>query len=338
MLLSFVVPVFNAEKYLDECIQSLLEQDIPSDEYEIICINDGSTDDSLKILRTYETQNSNVIVVDKENEGVSAARNAGLDAARGEYVWMVDADDFIQKNCLGGGIRPILKETNCDRLEIGVYAFYGSLSKDETVLYDNKSVSPNAQFYNSSIWNSVFRTEFLRENNLKFAPNVAYGEDTLFMTELNCYVPRKGKLDRALYFYRRNPDSVMAQRSQKARIRIFTSCQNAAIELLQLKRFYDEGINRTDIANAYMTMIWHGVNAICEMPHSERKAYVRSMREHRLFPCKRMDACTLTKSYTTSRTDWIGRMYDWIYVHLHTQSGFWLMCMWRDLEKIKRRR
>lgn len=101
MFLSFIVPVYNAEKYLNECISSLLQQDIPANDYEIICVNDGSTDGSLEILRTYENQYTNIVVIDKENGGVSAARNAGLDAACGDYVWMVDADDFIQKDCLG---------------------------------------------------------------------------------------------------------------------------------------------------------------------------------------------------------------------------------------------
>lgn len=100
MFLSFIVPVYNTEKYLAECLDSLLEQDIPYEEYEIICVNDGSTDGSLDILRRYAEAHSNVIVVDKENGGVASARNAGLDAACGDYIWFFDSDDIIHPNIL----------------------------------------------------------------------------------------------------------------------------------------------------------------------------------------------------------------------------------------------
>lgn len=101
MFLSIVVPVYNAEKYIANCLDSLLCQDIDISEYEIICINDGSTDNSLAILQEYAEKHGNIILIDKPNGGVAAGRNLGMEKAQGEYIWFVDADDWVARNCLG---------------------------------------------------------------------------------------------------------------------------------------------------------------------------------------------------------------------------------------------
>src|SRR5699024_7703741 len=99
--LSIIVPVYNTEKYIETCLESLLNQDIDKSMYEIICVNDGSTDGSLAILKEYAKQYDNVVLIDKENEGVSIARNIGLEKARGDYVWFIDADDWVARQCFG---------------------------------------------------------------------------------------------------------------------------------------------------------------------------------------------------------------------------------------------
>ena len=86
MFLSFIIPVYNAEQYLRECLESLLAQNLSHAEYEIICVNDGSTDASLKMLNEYTTEYCNIHLIDKKNEGVSEARNVGLEKAAGKYV------------------------------------------------------------------------------------------------------------------------------------------------------------------------------------------------------------------------------------------------------------
>ena len=115
MFLSMIIPVYNTEKYLAECLDSCLAQDFPYDDYEIICVNDGSKDGSLDILRSYEARYPNIIVIDQPNGGVSAARNAGLDAARGDYIWFIDADDFIQESVLAE-IKALTAEKSPERL------------------------------------------------------------------------------------------------------------------------------------------------------------------------------------------------------------------------------
>lgn len=100
-ILSIIVPVYNTEKYLETCLESLLNQDIEKSMYEVICVNDGSTDGSLAILQEYAKQYDNIILIDKENEGVSIARNVGMEKAQGDYVWFIDADDWVARQCFG---------------------------------------------------------------------------------------------------------------------------------------------------------------------------------------------------------------------------------------------
>lgn len=97
--LSIIIPVYNTEKYVGECLDSSVEQDILKNEYEIICIDDGSTDGSLNVLTEYSNKYENIHVYSQKNQGVSAARNAGISVASGKYVWFVDSDDYIAIDC-----------------------------------------------------------------------------------------------------------------------------------------------------------------------------------------------------------------------------------------------
>jgi len=100
MKISLIIPVFNVDQYLSRCLDSCIHQDLIPDEYEIIAVNDGSTDRSLTILREYEQKYSNIKVIDKPNGGLSSARNTGLSVAIGDYIWFIDSDDWIKENSL----------------------------------------------------------------------------------------------------------------------------------------------------------------------------------------------------------------------------------------------
>ena len=105
MLLSIILPVYNVEAYLGRCINSCLCQDLPKDNYEIIVVIDGSPDNSIEVARRFQSDNDNVKIVVRENGGLSAARNTGLEAASGDYVWFIDSDDYIEENILGDIVR-----------------------------------------------------------------------------------------------------------------------------------------------------------------------------------------------------------------------------------------
>jgi glycosyltransferase involved in cell wall biosynthesis len=98
--LSIIIPVYNVEKYIKKCLDSIFMQDAISSEYEVIVVDDGTPDNSMEVVENFAKYYPNLIIIHQENQGLSSARNSGLKVAQGEYVWFVDSDDWIEKNCL----------------------------------------------------------------------------------------------------------------------------------------------------------------------------------------------------------------------------------------------
>lgn len=137
MLLSIIVPVYNVEAYLNKCVGSLLDQDLSPDDYEIILVDDGSTDSSGKICDELADAHKNIRVIHRQNGGLSKARNTGIDTARGQYVQFVDADDYLNTNVLGAITRRMVLQ-NLDILRIN----YQNVNEDGKVFEPNKYSKP----------------------------------------------------------------------------------------------------------------------------------------------------------------------------------------------------
>lgn len=188
MKISLVLPIYNVEKFLPRCIESCLKQDVSSNDYEIILVVDGSPDKSIDIAKEYSAKNNNVITVERENGGLSAARNSGLKVARGEYVWFIDSDDYIKENVLGNILHKL--ETNdldclwikwvCvddnDKL-LPEYAPYRK-GEDETVMPGNKFAATNLSTYLHA-WSFIYKKSFLDERHLLFKEGMFF-EDCEF--------------------------------------------------------------------------------------------------------------------------------------------------------------
>lgn len=188
-LLSVVVPVYNAEKFIRMCLDSLVHQNLDSDQYEVICVNDGSTDSSLAILREYEQNYSNLRVIDKPNGGVSVARNLGLELAEGEYVWFVDADDWVARNCFG-----MIAQQLCTHQPSVLQMYYNYIKAQwrvdecaEKLLNLDEAVAsehgPVPMKYDGA-WSSVVKKSLLCRYEHKFVVNLHYGEDLMFIRDL----------------------------------------------------------------------------------------------------------------------------------------------------------
>ncbi len=117
MRLSIIVPLYNKEKFIERCLKSLLDQDIPYNEYEIIVVDDGSTDSGNSIVQTYCENHENIHLFSQQNQGVSAARNKGIEMAKGKYLHFLDSDDYVAPNVLNG----LLQLCNINKLEILVF-------------------------------------------------------------------------------------------------------------------------------------------------------------------------------------------------------------------------
>ena len=174
--ISVVVPVWNVEPYLRRCLDSILNQTMCN--IEIICVNDCSTDASLELLREYETKDTRVKVINfTENKGVSAARNAGIDAAIGEYVGFVDSDDYISTDFYEK-LYFRAKETNAEIVKTELFRV-GSKGTVTKSLFNERIRKNKINFY-CEFYSAIYKTSFLNENMLRFPENVLTFEDPVF--------------------------------------------------------------------------------------------------------------------------------------------------------------
>ncbi|RBR31351.1 glycosyltransferase family 2 protein [Enterococcus cecorum] len=171
-LVSVIVPVYNSEKYVERCILSILNQTYSS--IELILINDGSTDSSLNILDEYSRKDNRIILVNKENEGVSASRNLGIEIATGKYLMFIDNDDFVEPSYVETYVSEIEKYSA--DLIIGGYQRVNS----EKILFKDYPRDANwGKYVILSPWAKIYRTELIKNNDIKFL-DYPIGEDIYF--------------------------------------------------------------------------------------------------------------------------------------------------------------
>lgn len=176
MKLSIIIPVYNVEQYIEKCLLSCINQDIPNSDYEIIVVNDGSPDGSLAIAERIAERVHNIRIISQTNGGLSAARNKGLSLAKGEYIWFIDSDDWIEENCLS---RLLLLCKDIDLVGISYNIVKNNIKTKYTPQFARsgkelllKGAIDCAPFY-------IIRNDFLKSNNLLFLQGI-YHEDAEF--------------------------------------------------------------------------------------------------------------------------------------------------------------
>ncbi len=244
--ISVIIPIYNTEKYLDECIQSVLNQSKSFD--RIILINDGSTDNSLNICEVYAKRHTNIIIVSQTNKGQSIARNRGLEYVKSEYVMFLDSDDYLHTDT----VKKVLFHLQKDNLDILYFdsKIINELNKDKiTNFYDrvgraNEDVVSGVEYFVNCYPNAyvvqpcmaVFRTSFLFTNNLLF-PEYAIFEDTVFSFKAMLCGKRVKYVPEKLYVRRYRPESTMTKRmNYKDCMQLLIShreCWNHMIEIQQ---------------------------------------------------------------------------------------------------------
>ncbi len=212
--ISYVVAIYNVADYLDQCIQSLIDQD--EKDVEIILVNDGSTDNSLEICRRYEEKDDRIKVIDQENKGANSARNAGLDMAEGRWIHFIDGDDFVLKDVATSLDRYL--DSNADVLFFA-HSIYKSGSISDAPHYSRKFRISKAEFKEMvlsalnrigkykfnlnildpvSLWNKLYSREFLVKNHLRLderlpkLQDVTFNIDVFEKAERGLYIPSPG--------------------------------------------------------------------------------------------------------------------------------------------------
>lgn len=208
--ISIIIPVYNVEKYLHECLDSIINQTFK--DLEIICVDDGSTDKSSEILEEYEQKDKRFTVISQPNKGVSAARNRGMQQAKGKYIMFVDSDDYIASNACEL-IYNSAEEKRCDILLFPHYNFSASTCRDDgrlldlyITLKDNtttfKEYSDEFLLTPSETHSKLYKTDFLRKYNLHWETQIQYCEDRIFYINALIHAKAISILYKHLYYYR----------------------------------------------------------------------------------------------------------------------------------------
>lgn len=210
MKISIIIPAYNVEKYLDQCLGSCFRQDLNRDEYEVIVVNDGSKDKTLEIAEEWQKTHENIIIISQENKGLSEARNAGTSAASGEYLMYIDSDDWIRDDCLG----PIYRQCIYDKLDMlilyGARVINGKPYRIQS-FEGRKKVCTGRDLMRMKMYVfaqfAVYRRDFLETNSLRFHPGI-FHEDNEFTPRAYYHAERVGYTEDIIYYLRQTPGSI----------------------------------------------------------------------------------------------------------------------------------
>ena len=217
-MVSIIVPIYNAEQYLRRCVDSILNQEYT--DYELLLVNDGSTDASGDICEEYGDRDPRVIVIQKENTGVSDSRNRALDRARGKYLQFLDSDDWITPDATRLFVRAA-EEYGCDMVISDFYRVVGErLSpkgdiEEEGVLtreeFAAHMMENPADFYYGVLWNKLYRRDIVEEHKLRMDTNINWCEDFMFNLEYIRYAKVFYALHAPIYYYVKRKGSLASQ-------------------------------------------------------------------------------------------------------------------------------
>lgn len=214
-LISIIVPVYNTSSGVREAVGQILSQQF--NDFELILVDDGSSDDSLEVIREIEKADGRVRVFTKENGGPSSARNVGLEHARGDYIQFYDSDDGIANDSLSVVSRAIQKASSDLvvsgwRIDINkdgqVVEGYKTISPDEKIINSNmqaeilRSLGTNGVLYN--LWNKLFRADIIRDNSLRFREDLMLGEDLVFSLKYFSLIEKIDIIPDITYHYQTN--------------------------------------------------------------------------------------------------------------------------------------
>ncbi len=217
-LVSIVVSLYNDEPYLERTMSGIVNQTYAN--LEVVVIDDGSTDDGLAIVERYAAVDARIHVVSKPNTGVSSSRNMGLSRASGEWVYFADADDWMAHDAIERFVEVAVSRPDCDLVVSSFFRVHGMNAALKAGLaggvvsrerYLRWMRARPANLYYASLWNKFFRRSLIEEHGLRLNTSVSFGEDHIFILDYLHYVRRVGLVEKGLYYYVDNQDSLLHQ-------------------------------------------------------------------------------------------------------------------------------
>lgn len=216
MKVSIILSVYNKKKYLDKCISSILNQRYKN--FELIIVDDGSTDGSSDIIDEYAANDKRVVVLHKKNAGVSSARNDAIDMAAGDYIQFVDADDYVPKD----STEILITNMKKYKVDLVVANYYRVVKKyfskkgdiKTTKILDKISFSETmmknpANYYYGVLWNKLYKSSIIKKYNIKMKEDLKWCEDFVFNMEYIQHIKYVLAISKAVYYYVNNDDSLV---------------------------------------------------------------------------------------------------------------------------------
>lgn len=236
---SIIIPVFNTEKYLKKCLDSVLNQTLSS--IEVICINDCSEDNSLEILKEYSNKDKRLKLIDfKVNQGVSIARNKGVSESSGDYIGFIDSDDFVELDFYEKLYKKA-SETNADCAKGNIYTTKEDGSNPIlTDFYNqNNKIKENKAYFCYGFTSAIYKASLIKDNNINFPEKIIHFEDPYFSIMANIFMTTVEIVDSAKYYYvKRNSSACAKFKSQKTAL-AFKDSVKMIIDAINEKCFND---------------------------------------------------------------------------------------------------
>ena len=295
MELSIIVPIYNVEDYLEECLKSLYN--IKNIKLEIILVNDGSKDNSFKIMEKFkEIYPEKTVLINKENGGLSSARNAGMKAAVGEYISFIDSDDFIDVD----QFEKFFKEGQKDKLDVmvGNMRYYTPEKTGDSLfrsdIIKNSGIVNGIDFFwnlfqkpkcfREEVVDDIYKREFLVKNNIWFNENIVH-EDSEFTPLVYLKAEKVKYIDRAFYFYRQRTGSIMNKVSEKSIVSLESICEKFFIECKNLDSKKGKEVLSSLILSFYSVVVYKRYNGAGDWKrvHKRYKEVYRELKNNKGF-------------------------------------------------------
>lgn len=313
--LSIIIPAYNVAEYIQACIESCEAQDIKYSEYELIIVNDGSTDNTCQVIKSLQLRYPNIILINQSNQGQSVARNKGIEKAQGSYIWFVDSDDCITKNCIGSVLQ-FMEKNDLDAFNViscTESRFQPTFSKEFFPTNISKVVTgPDFIIGNQPItlapWGYIFKTAFWRRYNFSFIPNI-YHEDAQLLPIVISKCSKIAAVSKqiSLYSYTLRPGSTVNSRPDLKKIKGYAAIADThmkyanELEQLEIKQYFEysasyafiEGIKMIyHYGKDYKSLIYDYCHSISVLPQKVqpttfwRSIYRHFILHHPLLYCK----------------------------------------------------
>ena len=292
---SFILPCYNVAPYIGRCLESIEHQDIPQEEYEVICVDDCSPDNTGDVIREYQQRYPNIVYHRHEtNNTAGGARNTGIELAKGKYIWFVDPDDAIVENVLAG-LYDKAKELNTDVLFFNKnYINEKGESRQDIQFADLNEVIPGQQFFMkycpnkrlaevTSVWREIYNRDFCILNGLRY-PEIRSSQDVVFAWKAFLLAQRVSAISDVCYNHFRRPNSTTGSRGRlKAESAISASLlyPNELLNLIETLHF-DNEVFPNDLRFGIHCALNDDSRKVFLMDRAERKRFYRIMKEKRV--------------------------------------------------------